>query len=726
MKFGLKESKKVIELISAFQSEISKIASAGEARELAAASIVKALSQSQLELLLKSMPVDAINRDKLGIRVSALKAAGITDMGKLCSMTYKELSRLKGIGEESAYLIYTVAGKIKRELSADSRLNFSPDLFNKNKTGPINSIDLIRNIKLAMLEQPFVKAADSIQNKYSHGIETSLKEAAASVSLFRRTFSSADRKKAADEAIDYLYSLLSGDYGTRCQELIRSWDEIGNLSDDECWQDFEQNSAAYFARLEQLDKISGIRIDKNYKGIPIELVRQVEQQKISLDGLKATLRTYQDFGVRYIIRQQNVLLGDEMGLGKTVQAIAAMVSLKAAGETHFMVVCPASVLVNWAREIAQFSDFNVVSIRGGDLAAVRRWIAEGGVAVTSYGSISRFGLPESFRFGMLVADEAHYIKNPLARRTQALLILKKRAESCLFMTGTPLENKVDEMNFLIKCLRPDIAEEIEGISYFSSAPQFREKLAPVYLRRTREDVLTELPALVEKEQWCDMSRVEWESYLLSVMAENFMAMRQVSWDIADISKSSKAKRLVQLCEMAEEEGRKVIVFSYFLDTINAVRDLLGDKTIGPITGSVSPQKRQEMVDKFTAAENGKVLLCQVQAGGTGLNIQAASVIIFCEPQIKPSIENQAISRAYRMGQLRTVIVHRLLCDNTVDERILEILREKQDIFDSFADESATGSEYMKGEKSIAAALIAMEKEKLAKHEPADDIEEDDE
>lgn len=726
MKFGLKESKKVIELVSIFQNEISKIASAGEARELAAASVVKALSQSQLEMLLESMPVDAINRDKLGIRVSALKAAGITDMGKLCSMTYKELSRLKGIGEESAYLIYTVAGKIKQELSADSGLTFSPELFNKNKSGPINSIDLIRNIKLAMLEQPFVKEADAIRNKYCSGVETSLKEAAVSVSLFRRAFSSAGRKKAADEAVDYLYSLLSGDYGARCQELIRSWDEIGNLTDDECWQDFEQNSAAYFARLEQLDKVSGIKIDKNYNGIPIELVRQVEQQKISLDGLKATLRTYQDFGVRYIIRQQNVLLGDEMGLGKTVQAIAAMVSLKAAGETHFMVVCPASVLVNWAREIAQFSDFNVVSIRGGDIAAVRRWISEGGVAVTSYGSISRFGLPESFRFGMLIADEAHYIKNPLARRTQALLILKKRAESCLFMTGTPLENKVEEMNFLIKCLRPDIAEEIEGISYFTSAPQFREKLAPVYLRRTREDVLTELPALIEKEQWCDMSKAEWESYLMSVMAENFMAMRQVSWDIADISKSSKAKRLVQLCEMAEEEGRKVIVFSYFLDTINAVRDLLGDKTIGPITGSVSPQKRQEMVDEFTAAENGKVLLCQVQAGGTGLNIQAASVIIFCEPQIKPSIENQAISRAYRMGQLRTVIVHRLLCDNTVDERILEILREKQDIFDSFADESVAGSEYMKGEKSIAAALIAMEKENLAKHEFLDDNEEDDE
>lgn len=293
------------------------------------------------------------------------------------------------------------------------------------------------------------------------------------------------------------------------------------------------------------------------------------------------------------------------------------------------------------------------------------------------------------------------------------------------MTGTPLENRVEEMCYLIKCLRPDLAEDVEDMAYFSSAPQFREKLAPVYLRRTREDVLTELPALVEKEQWCEMSLAEWEAYLLSVMAENFMAMRQVSWDIPDVSKSSKAKRLLQLCAMAEEEGRKAIVFSFFRDTIDSVAELLGDKALEPITGSVSPQKRQQIVDEFTAAPNGTVLLCQVQAGGTGLNIQAASMIIFCEPQIKPSIENQAISRAYRMGQIRTVVVHRLLCDNTVDERILELLREKQEVFDSFAGESATGSEYMKGEKSIAAAIIAMEKERLEKdgNYPGDDNEE---
>ena len=337
---------------------------------------------------------------------------------------------------------------------------------------------------------------------------------------------------------------------------------------------------------------------------------------------------------------------------------------------------------------------------------------KGGAAVTTYESISRFALPETFCFDMLIADEAHYVKNPAARRTQALLALRKRVERVLFMTGTPLENRVDEMCFLVSCLRPDIAGQVQKMKYISSAPQFREKLAPVYLRRTRDDVLSELPELIEKEQWCEMGPAEWTAYMLAVAAQNFMAMRQVSWDVGDLKHSSKAKRLLELCDEAREDGRKIIVFSYFRETIRAVQELLGKRALEPITGSVSPQRRQEIVDAFAEAEDGTALICQVQAGGTGLNIQAASVIIFCEPQIKPSIENQAVSRAYRMGQLRSVVVHRLLCDNTVDERIMEILREKQDVFDAFAEESTVGGEYIKAEQSMSAAILQMEKARL--------------
>ena len=202
-------------------------------------------------------------------------------------------------------------------------------------------------------------------------------------------------------------------------------------------------------------------------------------------------------------------------------------------------------------------------------------------------------------------------------------------------------------------------------------------------------------------------------YREAVKAGNFMAMRQVSWNVADSGNSQKAARLLELCDEAREEGRKIIVFSFFRNTVNRVMTLLGDRCIGPVTGDVSLQKRQELVDEFTAAPAGSVLVSQVQAGGTGLNIQAASVVIFCEPQIKPSIEDQAMSRAYRMGQTRNVEVFRLLSDESVDERILEILKTKQEIFDKFADESVVAAEAEElTESALSAQIIEEEKKRL--------------
>ena len=705
----------ILSLIADYDEAVAKIAALGPADRDSAQEAIRALSEREAARVLSGMDVETVNRDRLGIRVAALRSAGITDMEKLCALSVDQINAIKGIGDEAAYLIFTVAGRIRQEVRTDLKVRLSLDDRSEEAS------KLLQAVGHSMRSGPSVREAQSLYDAYHDTVMEAYQTARPASGSLRWLFTSAQKKKAAADAALYLYSLLTGEYGERVGVLLKKFDALEMPDTEALWRDFERNSASYYAQLDRLDRELGASIDNSYSGLPEELVRSVEQQPIYVDALKATLRTYQEFGVRYILRQGNALLGDEMGLGKTVQAIAAMVSLKALGATHFMVVCPASVLVNWAREIAQFSDLPVTLIKGGDFEASRRWQDRGGVAVTTYESISRFALPQSFTFAMLIADEAHYVKNPAARRTQALLILSRKAQRTLFMTGTPLENRVDEMCFIVSCLRPDIAGEIRQMKYISAAPQFREKLAPVYLRRTRENVLSELPALIEKEQWVEMTAEEWKQYMLSVMEENFMAMRQVSWDISDVRRSSKAKRLLELCREAEEDGRKIIVFSFFRQTIRQVKDLLGDKALEPITGSVSAARRQQIVDEFTAAGDGTVLICQVQAGGTGLNIQAASVIIFCEPQIKPSIENQAISRAYRMGQVRSVMVHRLLCDNTVDERILELLREKQEQFDLFAEESATGSEYMKAEQSLSAAIIALEKERLENMEapPAD-------
>ena len=168
---------------------------------------------------------------------------------------------------------------------------------------------------------------------------------------------------------------------------------------------------------------------------------------------------------------------------------------------------------------------------------------------------------------------------------------------------------------------------------------------------------------------------------------NFMAMRRAAYAPRTPEHSAKLRRLVEIVDEAASNDRKVVVFSYFRDVLEIVAAELGAAAVGPLTGSVSPSVRQDMVDKFTARKGPAVLVSQIQAGGVGLNIQAASVVILTEPQWKPTMEDQAIARCHRMGQVRSVDVHRLLAEDSVDQRMLEILATKAILFDEYARRS---------------------------------------
>ena len=408
-------------------------------------------------------------------------------------------------------------------------------------------------------------------------------------------------------------------------------------------------------------------------------MKEIQEFPLDTSLMKATLRNYQEFGTKYILHQKRTLLGDEMGLGKTMQALAAMAHLTTEKKTHFLVVCPVSVLVNWIREIGQHTQLTASEIYGNDRdEEFARWIRNGGIAVTTFETVTKLTPPEGMLLDLLVVDEAHYVKNPEAERTKGLIRYAAAADRVLFMTGTPLENRVDEMIFLIGMLNTEKAEEIRGMKELSMAPEFREKIAPVYLRRTREDVLKELPEKVEKEEWCRLGDRELAVYKASLAEGNFAKVRRVSWNVEDLEDSVKAARLLEIANQAKEEGRKVLVFSFFLDTIGRVQQLLGDRVFGPISGGIPAEKRQELVDQFAAGPDGSVLLCQIVAGGVGLNIQAASVVVICEPQWKPSIETQAISRVYRMGQARSVEVFRLLAEkSSVGDASMELLAKEE-------------------------------------------------
>ena len=233
--------------------------------------------------------------------------------------------------------------------------------------------------------------------------------------------------------------------------------------------------------------------------------------------------------------------------------------------------------------------------------------------------------------------------------------------------------------------------------------------------------MTELPELIEKQEWCGLSEKELEVYKQTLQTGSYPAVRQVSWNVGDVHGSSKAKRLQELVEEAKQDGRKVIVFSFFLHTIQCICELFENECMAPINGSVTPQKRQEIIDEFDDAPAGTILAAQIQSGGTGLNIQSASVVVICEPQFKPSIENQAISRAYRMGQTRNVLVYRLLCENTVDEKITDLLKRKQEVFDAFADKSVAAEKSVELDDKTFGNIIKEEIDRINAEEKAGNV-----
>lgn len=478
------------------------------------------------------------------------------------------------------------------------------------------------------------------------------------------------------------------------------------------WDDFFRRPADYFALLAELGFITEDE-QKAHGDLPDDIVEAVRRLELNTQHLSASLRGYQSFGARFALVQRKVIIGDEMGLGKTIEALAVLAHLRSQGAHHSVVICPAAVVTNWVREVQAKSRLRPHRVHGpGRATAARNWLRNGGIAVTTFETLPWFephvlGLVS---LGCVVVDEAHYIKNPTTQRSQRAAKIISLTERAILLTGTPLENRIDEFRNLVGYIRPDLV--VDGNDLVPH--RFRRQVAPAYLRRNQEDVLTELPELVEVDEWLPLSIEDAAAYVDAVAAGNFMAMRRAAMTCG--GKSVKMQRLVEIVQEAEDNGRRLIVFSHFRDVLDQVAHTLPGKVFGPLTGSVPAAARQVMVDQFSAAGHGAVLVSQIVAGGVGLNIQAASVVVICEPQLKPTTEWQAIARARRMGQLKSVQVHRLLSEEGVDRRITEILARKQQLFDDFARVSETADSAPEAfdisEAELARDIIATERKRL--------------
>lgn len=672
---------------------IQRAAQEEAAQRAAALDAGNEVRHAETARLLAEMPVDRLKeatRDR--IRVSALLEIGITTVLEVINRE-NELEFLPGLGEMSAKYIRGAAQTIMQSTFEEMPMRIDIRYRSAEHTALLRCLrrwDATRKTRAAPDDLARVQELADLGAALEKGVECAVV--------------SCPSTAGSDELKDSIQTVV------RCARQIADARDAAQAEDP--WNDFLARPADYFALLAELGFILEDE-EKTHGDLSEEIIEAVRAFELKTDYLNVSLRGYQSFGARFALVQRKVIIGDEMGLGKTVEALAVLTHLRAMGSPHALVICPAAVVTNWVREVQNKSKLTAHRLHGSDRAgAAADWVRRGGAAVTTFETLNWLTahvapLPD---IGCVVVDEAHYIKNPVAQRTQRAARIIDACERAVLLTGTPLENRLDEFRNLVGYLRPDLVVDANEFA----PSKFRRQVAPAYLRRNQEDVLTELPELVEVDEWLQMSQEDVGSYRTAVADGNFMAMRRAA--MMHGTKSAKLQRLCEIVGEAEDNGRRVVVFSYFLDVLQQVAAALPGRVFGPLTGAVPAAKRQKMVDDFSAAQHGAVLVAQISAGGVGLNIQAASVVIICEPQLKPTTEWQAIARAHRMGQVQSVQVHRLLSEEGVDERLCRILEHKRELFEEFARrgdiaESAPEA-FDVSENELARQVIAAERERL--------------
>lgn len=646
------------------------------------------------------------------LRPDLLEADGITTVAQVLAGRRSDLTAISGIGARTADALLDAAREVERVTNDIAPVRLDPEHRTAEATELIAALvawDAVRVTRGAADDLARAEAlrplAGALHDAVTHLVVTPLGE-----------------WRAADLEAETAAVVRRGeDVAARLADRTHASNAEGDPSAGTAdpWSELARRPADFYTALAEC----GVGTEQRSLGdLPAGLVQTVLAQELRTDDLRVTLRNYQAFAARFALVQRRVVIGDEMGLGKTIEALAVMAHLWSTGADRFLVVCPASVVTNWVREVTAKSTVAVHRVHGpGADAAFDAWRREGGVAVISFASLGwrdrDFGRIE--RLDCVVVDEAHFVKNPDTWRARATLAQVEKADRALLLTGTPMENSVEEFRTLLGYLRPDLVVDSEDMAPWP----FRQRVAPAYLRRNVEDVLTELPELVEVDDWLEMSTADRSAYEAAVLEGNFAAMRRAA--MLQGAGSAKVARLVELVEEAEDNGRRVVVFSYFRDVLDALADALTGERVqpvfGPLTGSIDPDARQRMIDDFSAAEEGAVLLAQITTGGVGVNIQAASVVIICEPQLKPTTESQAISRSHRMGQLRSVQVHRLLSEDSVDERITEILAAKRRAFDEYVRHSEMADAVPEAldvtDAELARSVVAAEQERLLYRPP---------
>jgi superfamily II DNA or RNA helicase len=440
---------------------------------------------------------------------------------------------------------------------------------------------------------------------------------------------------------------------------------------------------------------------------PFRRLRHFDFHKASPElppGFRAELRAYQKQGVAWLQHLQSLelgaLLADDMGLGKTVQAIA---TLSSKGN---LIIAPTSVLPNWKRELERFRPDLRVSLYHGPQ---RQWDPEAAVVLTSYGLVRSEERFAEVRWNTIVLDEAQTIKNPESRIAQAVQKLKGTFR--LALSGTPVENRLDDLWSLFAYLNPGLLGGRKDFRERFSRPiesgeqavtdRLRQITKPFILRRLKRDVAPELPPRIEKVLYAELWPEERELYTAIQAAtrrdvveklqaggsviealEALLRMRQACCHPALLPQqsaphSSKLTVLMESLEVALAEGHKALVFSQWTSLLDLLEPVLETAGLRYLRLDGSTSDRQAVVDAFQAADGPPVLIMSLKAGGVGLNLTQADHVFILDPWWNPAAQDQAADRAHRIGQDRTVMIHPIVALDSVEEKILELQAAKR-------------------------------------------------
>ena len=489
-----------------------------------------------------------------------------------------------------------------------------------------------------------------------------------------------------------------------------------------------------------------INLDNDFKEI-VRSIKIIEDVKFEEpEELKGVLRSYQKTGFNWLKTLEKYgfggILADDMGLGKTIQIISLLLDEKNRTGKTSIVVCPSSLYINWEKEIKRFSSNIKTLIVSGNAEQRENLIGtieDYDVVITSYDLLKRdIEKYEDFKFKYVIADEAQYIKNNNTKNAKALKDLKSEVRFAL--TGTPIENSLAELWSIFDFIMPGylytykkFKDEFETLIIKENDNLVMEKLqrlvAPFVLRRIKKDVLKELPDKTEQIMYSKMDEEQqklYNSYLAlakvkmrqEIESNGFekskfkilsliTRLRQICCHpqlfLEDYSgESSKLNQCLEIIEGAIAAKHKILLFSGFTSMFDILTPELEKRGIeySILTGQTKVDTRIEMVDEFNKDDNIKVFLISLKAGGTGLNLTGADMVIHYDPWWNLSAQNQATDRAYRIGQRNNVQVFKLISENSIEEKIQKLQDKKMDLTESVIKTGETFISHMTKEELL--------------------------